>query len=75
MTTLPYREDTPTAQSAMYGPPEEERRPPARVFDDLIGATTRLTTSVERLVRVVWGILVCNAILIALVILLMKGIR
>lgn len=39
----------------------------ASVFDNLIGATLKLTVSVERLVRLSWAIVILNVLLITVV--------
>lgn len=56
-------------------PDDSERRPLSTVFDQLIETNLRLTQGVGKLVRVTYGVLACNGILILLVILALWGRR
>jgi Na+/H+ antiporter NhaB len=48
-------------------PQDEDRRPLSATFDGLIASNLQLTAGVAKLVRVTYGVLVFNAILVALV--------
>lgn len=45
--------------------PETDRRPTARVFDELVLANLSLVQSVGKLVRLSWAIIALNVVLIA----------